>query len=79
MEQLMDDGISKIYCGHYPYIKKILDKQYIKNMQALAEAINNGIPPTPQPFETRKSSKDAKPMITTQNGVSIVYEPSKIK
>lgn len=79
MEQLMDDGISKIYCGHYPYIKKILDKQYIKNMRALAEDINNGIPPTPQPFETRKSSEDAKPMITTQNGVSIVYEPSKIK
>jgi len=80
MEQLMNEGISKIYCGHYPYVKKALDIQYIKNMRLLAEAINDGTVPAPQPFPTRiPDIGGPNPMIATLNGVSIVYEPSKIK
>jgi len=80
MEQLMNEGISKIYCGHYPYVKKALDIQYIKDMRFLAEAINNGTPPNPQVFQTRiPDIGGSNPMIATYNGVAIVYEPSKIK
>jgi len=80
MEQLMNEGISKIYCGHYPYVKKPLDIRYIKNMQLLAESINNGTVPDPQPFSIRiPDIGGPNPMIATLNGVSIVYEPSKIK
>jgi len=80
MEQLMNEGISKIYCGHYPYVKKALDIQYIKNMRLLAEEINDGTVPAPQPFPTRiPDIGGPNPMIATHNGVSIVYEPSKIK
>jgi len=76
----MNEGISKIYCGHYPYVKKALDIQYIKNMRLLAEAINDGTVPAPQPFPTRiPDIGGPNPMIATLNGVSIVYEPSKIK
>ena len=80
MEKLMQEGITKIYCGHYPYVKNTLDIQYIKNMRILAEAINNGTSPTPQVFPTRiPDIGGPNPMIVTQNGVMIVYEPSKIK
>lgn len=80
MEKLMQEGITKIYCGHYPYVKKALDIQYIKNMQTLAEAVKNGTPPTPQVFPTRiPDIGGPNPMLVTLNGVMIVYEPSKIK
>jgi hypothetical protein len=29
MEKLMEEGITKIYCGHYPYVKETYDKSYI--------------------------------------------------
>lgn len=80
MEKLMHEGITNIYCGHYPYVKKALDIEYIKNMRTLAEAVKNGTPPTPQVFPTRiPDIGGPNPMIVTQNGVMIVYEPSKIK
>jgi len=80
MEQLMNEGISKIYCGHYPYVKKALGIQYIKSMRLLAEAIQNGTPPSPQAFPTRNSGiNGSNPMIVKTNGVEIVYEPSKVK
>ncbi|MDD4969655.1 MAG: MBL fold metallo-hydrolase [Paludibacter sp.] len=80
MEQLMDEGISKIYCGHYPYVKKALDIQYIRNMRILAEAIQNGTVKDPKVFPTRiPGIGGPNPMIATDNGIAIVYEPSKIK
>src|SRR5665647_372134 len=33
MEKLMDEGISKIYCGHYPYLKNALGREYIDEMK----------------------------------------------
>jgi hydroxyacylglutathione hydrolase len=80
MEKLMNDGITKIYCGHYPYVKKAFDIRYIKDMQFLAEAINNGTPPDAKEFPTKiPGIGGPNPMIATHNGAAIVYEPSKIK
>ena len=80
MEKLMNEGISKIYCGHYPHVKKALDIEYIKNMRKLAESINNGTPLDTKVFPTRIAVIGGpNPMIATGNGVAIVYEPSKIK
>jgi len=80
MEQLMNEGISKIYCGHYTYIKKALDIEYIKNMRSLAEAVKNGTSPTPLVFQTRIPGIGGPgPMIVTANGVAIVYEPSHVR
>ena len=80
MEQLMNEGIFKIYCGHYIYVKKALDIKYIKSMRSLAEAVNNGTPPTPQVFPTRiPGIGGSNPMLVTGDGVAIVYEPSHIK
>ena len=49
-------------------------------MRSLAEAINNGTPPTPQVFPTRiPGIGGLNPMIVTGDSVAIVYEPSHIK
>ncbi|WP_243349311.1 MBL fold metallo-hydrolase [Parabacteroides sp. FAFU027] len=80
MEKLMSNGINNIYCGHYPYLKKALSIDYIRNMKKLAEAIDNGSAPSPHPYEIHYLDiSGPNPTITSLNGVSIVYEPSKIK
>ena len=78
MEQLMDSGITKVYCGHYPYVKKAYDKSYITDMRKLAEAIVNGTAPESKPFETRVSIGCDKPVISTLGQASIVYDSERI-
>lgn len=78
MEALMDNGITKIYCGHYPYIKKAYNKTYITEMRQLAEELSKGTAPEGKPYPTKVSIGTQNPMITTKGSVSIVYDPEKI-
>ena len=55
MERLMDEGITKVYCGHYPYVKKAYDKQYITEMRTLAEELVNGTAPEAKPHPQKVS------------------------
>lgn len=72
--------VSKIYCGHYPYVKKAYDKAYILAMKSLAEAIDLEKEPEPQPYPIKIPGLGTdNPMITTLNGVSIVYDPEIFK
>lgn len=79
MEKLMDKGISKIYCGHYPYPKKTFNKKYITEMKQLAQTIENGTVNNPQPYSTKVSIGCDRPMIATLGEASIVYNPESIK
>ena len=80
MEQIMeDDDITKIYCGHYPYVKMAFDKNYITDMRLLAEDLLNGKSPEAKPFEMKLSIGAKNPMIITSGPVSIVYDPERIK
>lgn len=79
MEKLMNQGISKIYCGHYPYVKKAYDKSYIVAMRKLAEAIDDGKVTDAKPFEMKVSIGSDNPMIISDGTVSIVYDPDHIK
>jgi glyoxylase-like metal-dependent hydrolase (beta-lactamase superfamily II) len=74
MLKLMDNGITRIYCGHYPYVKKAYDKSYIQSMLKLAEAIDSGNAPDPKPYPNRVSIGGAHPMIATIGEASIVYD-----
>lgn len=78
MEALMDKGITKIYCGHYPYVKKAYDKSYITEMRQLAEELSKGTAPEGKPYPTKVSIGTQTPMITTKGNASIVYDPEKI-
>jgi len=79
MEKLMDGGISKIYCGHYPYLKKALGRDYIETMKRLAESLDNGTAKGVQPYSTKVSIGCDNPMIITEGAAGIVYDPEHIK
>jgi glyoxylase-like metal-dependent hydrolase (beta-lactamase superfamily II) len=78
MEALMDNGITKIYCGHYPYVKKAFDKTYITDMRQLAEELSKGAAPEGKPYPVKVGIGTQNPMITTKGSASIVYDPEKI-
>lgn len=80
MEQLMNEGISKIYCGHYPYVKKAFGKEYMGAMKQLAENLDRGIAPESKPFLIKIPDIGCEnPMIVTDGTVSIVYDPDHLK
>jgi len=79
MEKLMDEGITKIYCGHYPYVKKAYAKDYILAMRHLAESLNDGTDKSAIPFDRKVSIGCDHPMIATNGPASIVFDPEHIK
>jgi hydroxyacylglutathione hydrolase len=77
MEKLMDDGITKVYCGHYVYIKKPYDKSYITTMRQLAEALIKGTAPEAQPYSSKVGCPN--PMSVTSGPATIVFDPDYLK
>lgn len=80
IETLMDKGISKIYCGHYPYVKRTFDKSYVTAMRKLAESIDDGTfrGAVPSQYKIPGFSGD-NPMEASQGEVTIVFDPAFIK
>lgn len=79
MERLMEEQhITKIYCGHYPYVKKAYDKSYITEMRKLAEALVNGTAPEAKEYDVKIPIGAKNPMIVTLGQASIVYDPEHI-
>jgi hydroxyacylglutathione hydrolase len=79
MEKIMDGGISKIYCGHYPYVKKAYGKPYVTAMRKLAESLCNGTAPEGEPYPVKAGIGCENPMVVTDGMVSIVYDPEHIR
>ena len=77
MEALMDSGITKIYCGHYYYVKKPFDKSYITTMRELAEGLINGTAPEAKPYPQKVGC--ANPMFVKKGEASIVFDPEYLK
>lgn len=79
MEKLMEEGITKIYCGHYPYVKKPFDKSYIADMRELAGSLDNGTVTGAKPYPVKVSIGGDNPMIVTKGQAGIVYDQEHIK
>ncbi|MCE1198198.1 MAG: MBL fold metallo-hydrolase [Marinilabiliales bacterium] len=79
MENLMDHGIHAIYCGHYPYVKKAYDKEYILAMLRVATALEQGQTTDALPYEIKVPIGARHPMILTKGSASIVYDPDHLK
>jgi glyoxylase-like metal-dependent hydrolase (beta-lactamase superfamily II) len=78
MESLMERGITKLYCGHYPHVKKAFDKTYMTEMRQLAEQLSSGTAPEGNPYPLVIPGAAQKPMIVTNGSASIVYDPEHI-
>ncbi|MCU4163476.1 MBL fold metallo-hydrolase [Carboxylicivirga caseinilyticus] len=80
MHKLMNNGITKVYCGHYPHIKRAFDKSYIEDMSQLAAMIRKGTQPEPKPHPfIIPVIGAAKPMMSTYKTATIVYDPEHVK
>jgi hydroxyacylglutathione hydrolase len=79
MLQLMNDGIERIYCGHYPYSNGALSKEYIVKMKELATDLNNGSAKDCQPYNIKVSISCPNPMLYSKDNIGIVYDPEHIK
>ena len=76
MEKLMENGITKVYCGHYVYNKKPYDISYITAMRQLAEALLNNTAPVAMPYSTKVGC--ANPMFVTNGPATIVFDPDNL-
>ncbi|MCB8994977.1 MAG: MBL fold metallo-hydrolase [Bacteroidales bacterium] len=79
MIAVMDNGIDSIYCGHYPYTKSALDKEYIISMKNIASALINGNESNIEPYPVKVSIGCDNPMIATEGKAAIVFDPEHIK
>jgi glyoxylase-like metal-dependent hydrolase (beta-lactamase superfamily II) len=81
MEKIMrEQGITKIYCGHYPHLKRALDLQYIVDMKNLAKRLfegdTSGSTPYKMPF--KNSIVCPNPASVTNGQAMIVYDSENI-
>lgn len=74
----MNEGITKIYCGHYPYVKKAFDKTYISNMRQLAAELSKGAALETEDYPTHIGIGAPKPKMVSLGEASIVYDSEKI-
>ncbi|MDR1556633.1 MAG: MBL fold metallo-hydrolase [Tannerellaceae bacterium] len=76
----MDKGITKIYCGHYPHVKRALDKAYMLTMTALARRLGEEDTEgaVPAPYAKVGAMGATNPMMLSDGAVAIVYDPEHI-
>ena len=82
MEKIMkEQNITKIYCGHYPYLKRALTLSYIVEMRDLAKRLSEGDTTGSKPFQMPFKSDLAcdKPAIVTNGTATIVYDSENIE
>ena len=80
-EKIMrEQNITKIYCGHYPYLKRALPIDYIVDMKELAKRLSegdtSGSTPSRMPFNTDEAP--GKSVSVTLRSATIVYDSGKI-
>ena len=77
MLRLMEElGIERLYCGHYPYVKRPYDRNYVVAMLRLAEAVISGTAETvPFAHPTYVAPPETRMAIDSVNHVMIVFTP----
>jgi len=81
MERIMrEQNISKLYCGHYPYLKSALSLSYIVEMKDLAKRLSegdtSGSAPYRMPFQSEMTAD--KSAAVTNGMATIVYDSENI-
>lgn len=76
----MDEGITKLYCGHYYYTgEKALGVNYLESMRKLAETLIAGDLSKAQPYDIKVSIGCDNPMLVSEGEAGIVFDPDHLK
>jgi len=80
MLAFIDNGIPRIYSGHYVFVKKPIDKGYMTKMLTLAEELKSGTAKNIKPFQSELPLAGYHgPLIGSKEDIAIVYDPSILK
>lgn len=80
MEQIMrNDGIARIWCGHYPYVKTAFDADYVRRMKLLAAklAANDQSGSLPYKHPSIPMAKDTRSL--SDGMCTIVYSSKNVR
>jgi glyoxylase-like metal-dependent hydrolase (beta-lactamase superfamily II) len=81
MEKIMHErDITKLYCGHYPYLKRALGLNYIIEMRDLAKRLSEGDTSGSRPYQMpfKNDIVCDKPAIAVNGMAMIVYDSENI-
>jgi Zn-dependent hydrolases, including glyoxylases len=79
MEKMMQAGIDKLWCGHYPFVKNYFGIDYIKKMKNLAKRLADGDQEGATPAMMPPGMNfGGKPMTLADGNIAIVYNAEKI-
>lgn len=79
MEKLMkEEGISKIWCGHYPYLKNYLPLNYIQTMIKLARRLADGDQKGAKPYNNIAIPQPPTTRSLSNGFCKIVYDVRNI-
>lgn len=80
MENIMDHGISKLYCGHIYYTgEKPLGREYLESMRQIAGSLISGDLSKAQPYPVKVPIGCDNPMLLTEGSAGIVFDPDHLK
>lgn len=79
MEKLMkEEGISRIWCGHYPFLKNYLPLSYIQTMISLSRRLADGDQTGAKPYDNRAIPQPPTTRSITDGFCQIVYDVRNI-
>ena len=81
MENIMrEQNITKLYVGHYPYLKRALPLSYVVEMKDLSKRLSEGDTSGSRPFQMPFQSplSGGSPAVITNGMATIVYDSEKI-
>ena len=70
--------ITKLYCGHYPYVKQTYDLSYILDMKQLAKMIASGKDVQAKPYPVNVDIASKNTLSATYKSATIEYDGNNI-
>jgi glyoxylase-like metal-dependent hydrolase (beta-lactamase superfamily II) len=82
MERIMQEqNITKLYCGHYPYLKRALGLDYMVEMRDLSKRLSEGDTSGSRPYQMPFKGGDMvcdKPAMVANGMAMIVYDSENV-
>ena len=77
-KMMRSQHITKLYCGHYPYVKQTYDLSYILDMKQLAKMIASGKDVQAKPYPVNVDIASKNTLTATYKSATIEYDGNNI-